>query len=271
MTQEETLLLKQPTISTDYVAFLYAGELWVAGRDGSHALRLTAQKGRKLSPMFSPDGRWIAFSGDYDGNLSIYVISIEGGSPTRLTYHPYQDFVRGWTPDSKSVLFASSRESISTRVRQLFTVPLAGGLPSSLPMHMAERGAYSSETNEDGSPRYLAYTAYAEAFWSWKRYRGGMTLPIWVIDLATYDHVEIPHENASDTFPCWLGKNVYFLSDRCGVMNIFRWDQASGKVEQVTFYEDFDVRSLTAGPGMLAYEQAGRLHTYDPEKKAAAL
>ncbi len=272
MAQTETLLLKQPTISAEHLAFLYAGDLWVAGRDGSHPRRLTAQKGRRIFPVFSPDGRWIAFSGDYDGNLSVYVIPVEGGSPTRLTYHPYPDFVRGWTPDGKSILFSSALKSTASRQRQLYTVPLAGGLPAVLPMPMAERGAFSPETIQEGtSPRYLAYTAYAEAFWSWKRYRGGMTLPIWVLDLATYDQVMIPHENASDSFPCWLGKEVYFLSDRAGMMNIFRWEQASGAVEQVTHYTDFDIRSLTAGPsGVLAFEQGGRLHTYDTARKVAA-
>jgi tricorn protease len=269
MTQE-TLLLKQPTLSADAIAFLYAGDLWIAGRDGSQPRRLTAQKGRKLSPMFSPDGQWIAFSGDYDGNLSVYVMPVSGGSPTRLTYHPYQDFVRGWTPDGKAVLFASARESIHGRVRQLFTVPLEGGLPTKLPMQMAERGAFSP----DG--RQLAYTAYGEAFWSWKRYRGGMTLPVWVLDMATYDHVEIPHENASDTFPCWLDGKVYFLSDRKGTMNVFRWTaeaeaaSRTNAVEQITFHEDFDVRSLTSGPGGLAYEQGGRVHLYDPALNQAA-
>ena len=271
MAQTETLLLKQPTISAEHVAFLYAGELWVAGRDGSHPRRLTAQKGRKIAPLFSPDGQWIAFSGDYDGNLSVYVIPVEGGSPTRLTYHPYPDFMRGWTPDGKSILFSSSLASTASRQRQLYTVPLAGGLPDVLPMPMAERGAFSPETVPQGSsPRYLAYTAYAEAFWSWKRYRGGMTVPIRVLDLASYDEVVIPHENASDTFPCWLGKEIYFLSDRAGTVNIFRWAQASGALEQVTFYTDFDIRSLTAGPDGLAFEQAGRLHTYDPAQKSAA-
>ncbi|RPJ46879.1 MAG: protease, partial [Chloroflexi bacterium] len=267
---QETLLLKQPTLSADAIVFLYAGELWTAGRDGSSPRRLTAQKGRKLTPMFSPDGQWIAFSGDYDGNLSVYVIPAAGGMPTRLTYHPYQDFVRGWTPDGKAVLFASTREAMHFRARQLFTVALEGGLPQKLPMPMADRGAFSA----DG--KRLAYTPYYEAFWSWKRYRGGMTVPIWVMDMETHAYVEIPHENASDTFPCWLDGapdkpgDVYFLSDRNGVMNVFRWDEPANTVAQLTFHEDFDARSLTAGPGGLAYEQGGRLHIYDPALNKAA-
>ena len=259
----ETLLLKQPTISAEEICFLYAGDLWIAARDGSHPHRLTAEKGSKSSPMFSPDGQWIAFSGNYDGNLSVYVISRMGGSPRRLAYHPYDDLVRGWTPDGKHILFASARDSTSLRYRKLFTVPLEGGLPTALPMDMAERGSYSP----DGT--HIAYTAYFEAFWSWKRYRGGMTLPIWVLDLQTYDHVEIPHENASDTFPCWVGESIYFLSDRNGVMNLFRWQVHPNDVDQVTFHTDFDIRSLTAHGDSLAYEQAGRIHIFDVNTQTA--
>ena len=253
----ETLLLKQPTISDDHLAFVYAGDLWIADLDGARPQRLTAQKGVKLNPMFSPDGRWIAFSGNYDGNQNVYVIPIEGGAPRQLTYHPGEDFVRGWTPDGR-VLFSSARESISPRVRRLYTMALDGGYPEALPMPTAERGAFSPDGKQ------LAYTPYFEAFWSWKRYRGGMTVPIWLLDLDTYEHVEIPHENASDTFPCWLGDAVYFLSDRNGIMNVFRYDLSTRAVTQLTFYEDFDVRSLTSGAGRLAYEQGGRLHVLDP-------
>ena len=255
---QETLLLKQPTISADEIVFLYAGDLWIANLDGSHARRLTAQKGRKAAPLFSPDGSQIAFSANYDGNLSVYVIPRAGGSPRRLTFHPYEDWVRGWTPDGQQVLFTSARDSFSFRARRLFTVGLDGGLPTTLPMPMGDRGAYAP----DG--KSLAYTAYAEAFWSWKRYRGGQTVPIWVLDLASYDYVQVPHENASDSFPCWVGDTLYFLSDRAGTMNVFRWQRAAGQVQQVTHHTDFDVRSLTSGAGRLAYEQAGRLHLIDP-------
>jgi tricorn protease len=253
----ETKLLKQPTISTEEICFLYAGDLWIAARDGNHPHRLTAEKGQKIAPIYSPDGQWIAFSANYDGNLSVYVISRAGGSPRRLTYHPYDDMVRGWTPDGKQILFASTCASISNRYRRLFTVPFEGGMPTPLPMPMAERGAYTP----DG--KSIAYTAYAEAFWSWKRYRGGMTVPIWLLDLTTYVHVEIPHDNASDTFPCWVGNCIYFLSDRQGVMNLFRWPVNALQVEQVTAHTDFDIRSLTGCGETLAYEQGGRLHVFD--------
>ncbi len=260
----ETLLLKQPTVSADYVAFLYAGELWRADRDGGHPRRLTAHPGEKATPLASPDGQWIAFSGIYDGATSVYVIPSDGGSPTRLTYHPGADWVRGWTPDSQRVLFASARSSSTARYNRLYTVPIEGGFPTPLPLPMAERAAYSP----DG--RRIAYTRLQEQFWSWKRYRGGTTPAIWVLDLETYDYVEIPHVNASDTFPCWLDDTVYFLSDRHGVMNLFGYHTETHSVTQLTHHDDFDIRSLTAGAGLLAYEQGGRVHLFDPTTQTAA-
>ncbi|MBN2392225.1 MAG: PD40 domain-containing protein [Anaerolineae bacterium] len=254
----ETLLLKQPTVSAEYVAFLYAGDLWIAERDGSAPRRLTAQQGEKSTPVFSPDGQWIAFSGNYDGNVCVYVISKDGGSPKRLTYHPGTDWMRGWTPDSQRVLFASTRSSTTARYKRLYTVSVEGGFPESLPLPMAERGAYSP----DG--RQIAYTHIPEQFWSWKRYRGGATPAIWVLDLATYAYGEIPHPNASDTFPCWIDDTVYFISDRSGVMNLFGYDIGTQGVTQLTHHNDFDIRSLTAGDGVLAYEQGGHIHLYDP-------
>ena len=141
----ETLLLKQPAVSADEIAFLYAGDLWIAEKSGASARRLTAQKGRKAAPYFSPDGQWIAFSANYDGNQSVYVIPREGGAPRRLTYHPYEDWVRGWTADGSAVLFTSTHESISRRARRLFTVPLDGGLPELVPVPTADRGAFSPD------------------------------------------------------------------------------------------------------------------------------
>jgi tricorn protease len=245
-------------VSAEHVAFLYASDIWIADRDGSDPRRLTVHAGEKSTPTFSPDGRWIAFSGNYDGNTCVYVIPTEGGSPRRLTYHPGQDWVRGWTPDGQRVLFASSRDASTVRYRRMYTVRLEGEYPEPLPMPMAERGVYSP----DG--KRIAYTRIPEPFWSWKRYRGGQTIPIWILDLETYGYVEVPHVNASDTFPCWIGDAVYFISDRNHTMNLFRYDTVAQTVAQLTDHADYDVRSLAAGDGILAYEQGGRVHLYDP-------
>ena len=259
----ETLLLRQPTVSQEHIAFIYAGDIWLAGRDGSTVRRLTAQKGVKSTPMFSPDGEWLAFTGNYDGNVSVYVISIVGGSPEKLTFHPGADWMRGWTPDGTHILFASSRDTVSARYNRLFTVPWTGGYPQPLPMPMAERGAYAPDASA------IAYTPIADPFRSWKRYRGGQTTPIWIFDLATTTHQEIPHENASDTFPCWLGDTIYFMSDRNHTMNLFSYHTETKTVKQVTFHEDFDIRSVTAGGDVLAYEQGGRIYLFDPTTNEA--
>jgi tricorn protease len=253
----ETLLLRHPALSAQHLAFVYAGDLWLAGADGSSPRRLTAAGGYTVAPAFSPDGQHLAYSNSAAGSMNVYVVPVSGGRPRRLTFHPGDDLVRGWTPDGR-VLFASSRASIHGRVQQLFTLALDAAHPQVLPLQMAARGAAAP----DG--RRLAYTPFAEPWWSWKRYRGGMTVPIWLLDLETLEQRQVPHENATDSFPCWLGEQLYFLSDRRGTVNVFRYDESSGEVTQLSFHEDFDVRWLSAGPGQLTYEQAGRLHLLRP-------
>jgi len=206
---------------------------------------------------------------NYDGNTCVYVIPKEGGSPKRLTYHPGDDWVRGWTPDGERVLFASSRDATTVRYQRLYTVGLEGAFPEPLPMPMAWRGAYSPDGSHIAVPTTVG-PRIPEPFWSWKRYRGGQTTPIWILDLCAnyrwppYEYVEIPHLNASDTFPCWVGDTIYFLSDRNRTMNLFGYDCKSQAVKQLTHHTDFDIRSLAAGDGTLAYEQGGRVRLFDP-------
>jgi len=255
---DETLLLRFPTISRDHVAFVYAGDLWVAPRAGGDARRLTTHDGYESNPTFSPDGRLVAFSGSYDGNTDVYVVPAEGGAPRRLTWHPGADLVRGFTPDGRSVAFRTQRDAFSVRSGRHFTVPVEGGFPEPMILPVAERGAFSP----DGE-RY-AYTPITDAFGTWKRYRGGQTTPIWIFDFDTHEIEEIPHENASDTFPMWIGDTVYFLSDRNGVMNLFAYDTQAGSVRQATRHGQYDIRSASAGDGVIVYEQRGRLHLFDP-------
>jgi tricorn protease len=255
---DETLLLRQPTISKTAVAFVYAGDIWIADRKGGEARRLTVNPGVEADPLFSPDGALIAFTGNYDGNTDVYIIPATGGDPRRLTFHPDGDSVRGWTPDGKAVVFRSSRYSNSGRYGQLFTVPVEGGFPQRLPMPMAERGVYSPDATR------IAYTPIRDAFGTWKRYRGGQTTPIWLFDVRTYDIEAVPHENASDTFPLWIGDTVYFLSDRNRIMNLFACDTKTKQVKQVTNHADYDVKCATAGDGVIAYEQGGRIHVFNP-------
>lgn len=254
----ETLLLRAPTIGGGRIVFAHAGDLWSVGLAGGDARRLTAGDGAASDPHLSPDGAWLAYTLRRDGNADVYVMSAAGGTSRRLTWHPGDDLVRGWSPDGAKVLFASPRDAANDRCDQLFLVPRDGGWPTPLPPPMAERGAISA----DG--RLLAYTPLHDGFWTWKRYRGGMTTPVRIYDLAARTTAEAPHENASDTFPTWLGGKLYFLSDRAGTMNVFVYDPATRAVRRLTDHADYDVRSLAAGDGLLVYEQAGRIHLLDP-------
>lgn len=253
----ETLLLRQPTISENYVAFVYAGDIWISGREGGDAVRLTIHPGIESGPMFSPDGEWIAFTGNYDGNEDVYVISIKGGSPTRLTFHPDRNVARGWSPDGKQILFTSYRDTPNGYGR-FYTVYLESSFPELLPIPRGERGTYS----KDGTK--IAYTAIPDPFATWRRYRGGRTTPIWIFDLQTHEIEEIPHETANDTYPIWIEDIVYFLSDRNHTMNLFAYDTSSKEVQQVTNHTDFDIKSASGGCGVIMYEQAGRLHIFSP-------
>ena len=154
----DTRMLSQPAVSAKHIAFVYAGDLWVANLDGTDVRRLTAHPGLESNPRFSPDGTHIAFSGQYDGNTDVFVVPVKGGEPRRLTYHPSEDLVQSFTPDGTSVLFTSAREVYTLRYRQLFTVPLAGGMPVKLPIPNASKATYSP----DGS--HIAYVPLSEAF-----------------------------------------------------------------------------------------------------------
>ena len=260
-----TLMLAQPAVGTDRIAFSYAGDLWVAGLDGSSPRRLTSHSGTEMNPRFSPDGAWIAFSGEYDGNTDVFLVPAEGGVPTRLTWHPAADLVQSFTPDGSAVLFASGRNAYTGRHRQLFTVSTSGGQPEQLPIPHAFKAAYSA----DGAR--IAYTPLYEAFTQWKNYRGGTTTRIWIYDVTDHSVVQIPQPEgrSNDTDPMWNGDRVYFRSDRDGEFNVYSYDPGTGGVSRITAHEDFPVLSASAGAGRIVYEQAGRLHLLDPGSGAS--
>ena len=254
------LLLQKPTLSKTHIAFAYAGDLWLVSREGGEARLLTSGAGSKSDPVFSPEGNWIAYTGDYDGNVDVYVIPASGGVPKRLTHHPAVDEVVGWTPDGKQVLFRSSRNSYS-RFNRLFTVSLEDGLPHELPLPMAEFGSYSA----DG--KHIAYVPTDNnrrlAAIGWKHYRGGKASHIWITNLSDYNTEQMPHDAANDGTPMWIGGKVYFLSDRTGIFSLWAFDVKSKKVEQVLPATGADIKSASAGPGAIVYEQFGSLNLYD--------
>lgn len=265
----DTLMLHSPAISASHVAFGYAGDLWIAERGDAaplRARRLTSHLGREGLPYFSPDGKQVAFSAEYDGNIDVFVVGVEGGEPRRLTWHSAPDMAVGFTPEGE-VLFASGRVSHTRRHRQLFTLSTEGGHPTQLPIPNGWQASYSPDGQK------IAYRPQRDVFWQWKNYRGGTHGIIWIYDVNDHSVVEIPQPEgvSNDTAPMWIGDAVYFLSDRAGEFNVFRYDPASEAVNQITHHEDFPVLSANAGDGRMIYEQAGRLHVLDPANGATRL
>ncbi|MDF1700617.1 MAG: PDZ domain-containing protein [Planctomycetota bacterium] len=261
---DETLLLQEPTASAKHVVFVYANDLWIVGRDGGTARRLTSHVGRESHPRLSPDGSMVAFSGEYQGNSDVYVMPIEGGAPRRVTWHPGSDYMRCWHPDGKHVLFLSDRAS-GAPVRKLFKTSIEGGNAEALMIPRASHATY------DAKGEHIIYTPISDAFRTWKRYRGGRVPPVWIYDPKTHEVEEVPHGVASDTFPGYLAGHVYFASDRKDArglmqMNIWRYKPGSGKApEQVSEFTEFGVQSMQAGGGVLAFAAGGAIRIFDPQ------
>jgi tricorn protease len=255
----DTRMLFQPAVSADHIAFIYAEDLWVANLDGSQPRRLTVSEGVESSPYFSPDGKWIAFTAQYDGNYDVYIIPVEGGIPKRLTWHPAADIVRGFTPDGKSVLFASPRNTFSNRYLKLFTVSVAGGTEKELEIPNAYYATYSP----DGSR--MAYTPIPDAFRQWKHYRGGSISKIMLFSFKdlSVETIPQPATGCNDASPVWIGGTVYFRSDRDGEFNLYAYDVASKQVKQLTQFTDFPILSLSGSDGRVVFSQAGYLHLFD--------
>ncbi len=262
---EPTHLLRQPALSADHLAFVYAGDLWVAGRDGSDPRRLTAHPAEENNPHFSPDGRWIAFAADYDGNTSVYVIPVEGGNPRRLTWHPAEDIPTGWSADGSHVAFASRRETDHGRSAQLWHVPLDGGAPVKQMEARYFRGQWDAEGQR------LAYIDFGPAYnglhggtAGWRGYRGGTTPSIRILDPAAGRVRGVPGERVNDIDPFWLDGQVYFISDRHERrFNLHRYDPASSRIERLTDQADWDIRAAAGHGREVVFEAGGRLHRLD--------
>jgi tricorn protease len=250
-------LFQAPALSKTHIVFVFAGDLWSVPREGGAAARLTSGPGYESTPVFSPDGSLLAFTGEYDGNVDVFVMPAGGGVPRRLTWHPAADTVLGWTPDGQRVLFASGRNAYS-RFLELYTAGLEGGLEEKLPLPMG----YEASFSPDG--RRLAYVPLRRAFGAWKRYRGGGTTPVWIANLADSAVEQVPRANSNDFNPMWVGDKVYFLSDRDGAVTLFAYDVKTKKAARVIDNGGLDLKSASAGPGAIVYEQFGGLHLYDP-------
>jgi len=239
-------MLRYPDISATHIAFVYADDLWMVPREGGQAVPLASPPGAELLPRFSPDGKTLAFVGNYDGNRDLYTLGVAGGLATRITHHPLPEQLCDWTPDGGSLLFASGHAApLTGRQAQLFTVSAAGGLPARLPVPYGGNGALSA----DG--RWLAYVPVPFDFRTWKRYEGGTAMDIWLFDLKDHASRRMTDWAGTDTLPMWLGSVVYYLSDASPnhVLNLWSFDTVSGARQQVTDLGDYDVRWPSIGPG----------------------
>jgi len=260
--EESRLLAHSPTLSKTQVVFAYGGYLWSVPREGGDARQLTTG-GHEGAPVFSPDGKWIAFTGQYDGNIDVFVIPAEGGEPKRLTWHPGADIADGWTPDGKKVLFHSNRESYADFDR-VYTVPVEGGPAEVLPMWRGEAAWFSPD---GGSIAYVPNEIWQT---SWKRYRGGQSTPIYIVRLSDLALEKVPREDSNDKHPVWFGDTVYFLSDRSGPVTLFAYERKTRTVKQVIDNKGLDFKSLSAGPDALVYEQFGGIYIFNPSSGKSA-
>jgi tricorn protease len=268
----QTKLLRFPDIHGDKVAFCYAGDLWLAPSNGGTATRLTASPGIEVFPKFSPDGAWIAFTGQYDGDEQVYVIPSSGGVPRQLTWYPargplpprwgYDNQVYGWTKDSKRVLFRSMRDGWSLTDTHLYTVDLAGSLPAALPMPVSGGGDFSPDEKQ------VVYSPLTRDFRTWKRYEGGWAQDLYIYDLATAALTPVANSPRTERDPMWIGDHIYFASDRDGTLNLYGYDVKSKSVEQLTHEKQWDVRWPSKGEdGEIVYELDGELHVFDTKAK----
>ncbi len=269
--QAETLMVGDPALSATQMAFTYAGDIWLAERDGSNPRRLTSSPADEMRPRFSPDGSMIAYSANLDGNYDVFVIPVTGGQPKRLTWHPGADRVVGWSRDGKSVSFVSPRERRSGRSSQLYTVSLDGGLPTKVSEARVFDGAWS----EDGArfaavPFASGYNGLDGGTSGWRGYRGGSTPPIQIIDFAGKTVDTVGDARTTNRNPMWMGGQLYFLSDReGGTYNLYRYDPASKEITRLTDESEWDIRSAAAQGGRIVYEAGGRLKSIDANGGAA--
>jgi tricorn protease len=261
-------LLRFPNVWHDRIVFSYAGDLWTVGTQGGTAARLTSNPGLELFGKFSPDGRLIAFTGQYGGDEQVYVIPADGGIPTQLTFYPaagplpdrwgYDNQVYGWTPDGTAVLFRSAREGFMLTDSRLYTVPVKGGAATALLMPVSGAGSFSP----DG--KRIVYSPLWRDFRSEKRYQGGWANDLYIFDLVHPALEQVTTDPRTDRDPMWIGDSIYFNSDRTGTFNLFRYDVATRQTRQLTHYEDWDVRWPSAdAQGQIVYESQGELHIYD--------
>ncbi|MCK3683348.1 S41 family peptidase [Maribellus sp. YY47] len=258
---QETKLLRQPSISDSHIAYIYGSDLWVSDLTGGQTLRLTSTAAVESDPHFSPDGKTIAFSSNRSGSTAVYTVPVEGGTPTRLTWYPSAANVRGWTPNGEKVLYTSSRETAPVGYGRLWTVSKDGGPSTLLTKQFGNDGSYSADGKKIVIDRVSRWDV------EWRDYRGGQNTPLIILNLKDFSEELLPNNKETDIHPVWLGDNIYFLSDRDFVSNIWSYNTKTKALEQLTQFEGSDVKWLSGKGNTLTFERDGYLLLMDVNTK----
>jgi tricorn protease len=272
-------LPRYPNEHGGQIVFVADGNLWQVGRDGGVAQRLTSDPGQDMMPRYSPDGKWIAFTASYQGNVDVYVIPAGGGTARRLTFqsdiyektggrHGPDNMVVTWTPDSKNIVFLSRRTAWNSWINLLFEVPLGGGLPTPLPLDSGGLLTYGPDGHS------VAYNRIFRNFRTWKRYTGGLAQQVFTYDFDTQQLNQITDWKGTNTSPMWYGRKIYFLSDRDRNFraNIWVYDLDTKQTREVTQFTDYDIDFPSLGNDAITFQQGGKLYVLDlPTEKLRAL
>ncbi len=272
---QESRLMRFPAVSGNQVVFTYAGDLYTVPLSGGVARKLTNHVGYEMFARFSPDGKSIAFTGQYDGNTEVFTIPSEGGIPRRLTHTATlgrddlsdrmgpNNIVMTWTPDGKSIVYRSRKQTYNDFNGQLFRVSAEGGMSDELPFATGGFCSYSP----DG--KRLAFNRVFREFRTWKYYKGGMADDIWLFDFDTREVKKITDSDAQDIIPMWIGDEIYFLSDRDRTMNLFVYNTANGDVQKVTSFTEYDIKFPSHSNSTIVFENGGYLYKFDVKTKKA--
>jgi tricorn protease len=271
--QDEARLLRFPTIQGDQIVFSYAGSLYTVGSSGGTARKLTGHDGYEMFPRFSPDGKHIAFTGQYDGNTEVFIIPAEGGEPKRLTYTATlgrddlgdrmgpNNIVMGWTPDGKQITFRSRKRSFNSFKGQLYNVSAEGGLPEQIPLSEGGFLSYSLDGKK------IAYNKVFREFRTWKYYLGGMADDIWVFDMVSRTNTNITNSKSQDIIPMWIRDEIYFLSDRDRTMNMYVYNTNTRETVRVTNFTEYDIKFPSLGREFIVFENGGYIYKFNIRSK----
>lgn len=268
----EARLLRFPATNGSDLAFTYAGDLYTVPLAGGTARKLTSHVGFEMFPHFSPDGKTIAFTGQYDGNTEVYTIPAEGGIPLRITYTATlnrddvsdrmgpNNIVVAWTPDGKNIVYRSRKQAFGFR-GHLFSVPAEGGLSTQVPL---PEGGFCS-FSADG--KKLAYNRVFREFRTWKYYQGGMADDVWIHDFNTRTTTNITDNKAQDIFPMWIGHEIFFISDRDRTMNLFVYNTDNKQTEKVTNFTEYDIKFPTVSGTDIVFENGGYIYHFNAKTR----